>query len=174
MYDFTRAFHILFRRAVAYHTKDLKDLGCNSGYIPYLMCVESCPGITQDGVAEKISVDKSTVAKMIRRLVEEGYIARSVDGDDKRAYNLSITAKGEGILPQVHASAHKFNRHLTRTSPRWRRRFWRCCSTSYAINEGKTRRIKNACGHLPVALIGRFTIGFLEHKHFRRWSPCSV
>lgn len=114
MYDLTRAFHILFRRAVTFHTHDLKDLGCNSGYIPYLMNIEAYPDITQDGVAENTGLDKSTVAKMIRRLVDEGCITRSVDDGDKRAYNLHIAAKGREVLPMVRASAQKFNRHLTR------------------------------------------------------------
>ena len=53
------------------------------------------PGISQDGVAKDLKMDKSSVAKIVMKAVKEGYITRQVNQEDHREYQLYITSLGE-------------------------------------------------------------------------------
>ena len=53
------------------------------------------PGISQDGVAKDLKMDKSSVAKIVMKGVKEGYITRQVNQEDRREYQLYITPLGE-------------------------------------------------------------------------------
>lgn len=53
------------------------------------------PGISQDGVAKDLKMDKSSVAKIVMKAVKVGYITRQVNQEDHREYQLYITPLGE-------------------------------------------------------------------------------
>lgn len=53
------------------------------------------PGISQDGVARTLKMDKSSVAKIVMKTVKEGYLIRKVNQEDHREYQLYLTPLGE-------------------------------------------------------------------------------
>ena len=53
------------------------------------------PGISQDGVARTLKMDKSSVAKIVMKTVREGYLIRKVNQEDHREYQLYLTPLGE-------------------------------------------------------------------------------
>ncbi|WP_425073583.1 MarR family winged helix-turn-helix transcriptional regulator [Sagittula sp. S175] len=59
------------------------------------------PGIDQASVAANIANDRATIGGVIDRLVQKGWVARSVSQRDRRARELSLTAEGEAIFLQV-------------------------------------------------------------------------
>ena len=63
------------------------------------------PGADQAFVAEKIGYDRATIGGVIDRLVKKGWMSRVVSQQDRRARELSLTAKGlsvrETLLPIV-------------------------------------------------------------------------
>lgn len=56
------------------------------------------PGTDQAGLAEAISKDRATVGAVADRLEQKGLVRRDVNAQDKRAWKLSLTAKGEEVL----------------------------------------------------------------------------
>jgi DNA-binding MarR family transcriptional regulator len=52
------------------------------------------PGAGQAFVAEMIGYDRATIGGVIERLVKKGWVRRVVSEQDRRAFELSLTAKG--------------------------------------------------------------------------------
>ena len=61
----------------------------------------------QETVAETLNLDKATVGRAIVKLMKEGYVSRSRDQNDKRAYILRITAKGKELEPIIKKISSK-------------------------------------------------------------------
>lgn len=67
--------------------------------IPIIIQVVSANGISQNEVVSLLSMEKSVIAKAIRKLVEDGYIEHKINPRDKRAYDLYPTEKAMSIYP---------------------------------------------------------------------------
>ncbi|MCC8189124.1 MAG: MarR family transcriptional regulator [Planctomycetes bacterium] len=91
----------------------LKQLGLNVGQFPHLMCVCSNPGLTQDQIALKTKTDKSTVAKMVKQLVDAGFLTRKDNTEDKRSYFVFPTQKALDAYPEIAAEKRKWHAILT-------------------------------------------------------------
>ena len=52
-------------------------------------------GISQEELTEKLSIDKGTTARSIKKLEKEGFIIRVKDEHDKRAYKIYLTDKSK-------------------------------------------------------------------------------
>lgn len=59
------------------------------------------PGISQDGVAQALIIDKSSVAKIISKAQKEKLIRRKVNEKDKRSYHLYLTDKGNKVMQEI-------------------------------------------------------------------------
>ena len=55
------------------------------------------PGADQAFVAEMIGYDRATIGGVIDRLVKKAWVRRVVSEQDRRARELSLTAKGNGV-----------------------------------------------------------------------------
>lgn len=51
-------------------------------------------GVSQDTIARKLKMDKSSVAKIVTKAVKEGYLTRETNPKDRREYRLMITDAG--------------------------------------------------------------------------------
>ena len=71
--------------------------------LPFLLCNKR--GMKQKEIADEIRVSPSTLSEMINRLVEDGYVERKADEDDRRAKTLFLTEEGkkraEYMLTQI-------------------------------------------------------------------------
>ena len=71
--------------------------------LPFLLCMKR--GMKQKEIADEIRVSPSTLSEMINRLVEDGYVERKADEDDRRAKTLFLTEAGkeraEYMLAQI-------------------------------------------------------------------------
>ena len=52
------------------------------------------PGSGQAFIAEVIGYDKATIGGVIDRLIKKGWVRRVISEEDRRAFELSLTAKG--------------------------------------------------------------------------------
>lgn len=63
-----------------------------------LDAIHAHPAIDQARVAEMIAYDRATIGGVIERLEQKGWIRRVVSERDRRARELSLTAKGKRVL----------------------------------------------------------------------------
>ncbi len=62
--------------------------------------------ITLNDAAALIGVDKSSLSRMVQRLVERELVIRS-EGNDRRSLSLSLTATSKELVPKLAALADK-------------------------------------------------------------------
>nr|WP_122013063.1 MarR family transcriptional regulator [Maliibacterium massiliense] len=96
-----------------YFSKCFEHLGLTGGQ--YLFIINICldRGITQDQLADKLAMNKSTIARVVAQLEEGGFLLRRSNENDKRVYNLYPTEKATAMLPQIVDIIQQWNDCLT-------------------------------------------------------------
>jgi DNA-binding MarR family transcriptional regulator len=57
-------------------------------------------GVTLNEAAAQVGVDKSSLSRMVERLVQKRLVNRT-EGDDRRSLGLTLTAAGKKLVPQL-------------------------------------------------------------------------
>jgi DNA-binding MarR family transcriptional regulator len=57
-------------------------------------------GVTLNEAAAQVGVDKSSLSRMVERLVQKGLVNRT-QGDDRRSVGLTLTPAGKKLVPQL-------------------------------------------------------------------------
>jgi len=82
-----------------------------------LAAVAADEGLTQTDLVRATGIDRSTLADMIARMIEKGYLGRERSIVDARAKTVSLTAKGRDALgetaPRVAGADARIMGHLT-------------------------------------------------------------
>ncbi len=109
-------------------TKDLAAIGrylrrCRHQYMaPFglksihaRLLIEVCenPGISQDGLGQKLGFDKSNITRQAAFLEEAGYLTRK-QGQDKRVLALYPTDKTAQLLPGLQEAMQEWEHSLLR------------------------------------------------------------
>lgn len=66
-----------------------------------LVAVYQQPGLSQNALADRLFMDRNTVAEMVRRLAANGLVRRVPAPDDQRAYELVLAPAGAALLERV-------------------------------------------------------------------------
>jgi DNA-binding MarR family transcriptional regulator len=109
----TREIAHLARDIDLYLSKKLDKYNMGSGQFKIFINIAKNEGICQDKLAEKLGVDKTTITKSIKKLIENNYVIREKDEKDKRYYKLYISEKGRKIHPEIKNILDKINKELT-------------------------------------------------------------
>jgi len=96
-----RYISILHRYGQIYLDKELKKYNIGSGQFHILEVLYYYDGISQEEIGRFLRQNKSTTAKNIKKLVEEGYVIRKVDRSDRRAYRIFLTKNAQKIKPLI-------------------------------------------------------------------------
>jgi DNA-binding MarR family transcriptional regulator len=59
------------------------------------------PGIDQNGLAERLNIDRNTTSVLVEQLANKGLVERLVNKEDRRARVLSLTANGEKLYARL-------------------------------------------------------------------------
>jgi DNA-binding MarR family transcriptional regulator len=65
-----------------------------------LRTLYDCGGVTLNEAAARVGVDKSTLSRMVERLVQRGLVNRT-EGDNRRSVGLTLTPTGKKLVPQL-------------------------------------------------------------------------
>jgi DNA-binding MarR family transcriptional regulator len=96
-----RWISLLHRYGHMYVGKQLKRYSMGKGHYIILNALYKKDGARQEQLADYLKIDKGTIAKVIKKLEDEGYIVRIVDEKDKRAYNVYLTEKALVVKPMI-------------------------------------------------------------------------
>ncbi|WP_319416387.1 MarR family winged helix-turn-helix transcriptional regulator [Marispirochaeta aestuarii] len=92
-----RYISILYRFSQIHIAQQLKPHKIGSGQYPFIFSVCRNPGINQDGLSERLLIDKGTTAKAVKILEAGGFLRREQDPADRRVYRLYATPEGEEL-----------------------------------------------------------------------------
>ena len=62
-------------------------------------------GITQQMLADQLNLDKSTTSRLVGQLVDQRWVTRSVNPQNRRETQLSLTPQGRRVLAEVSEAA---------------------------------------------------------------------
>jgi DNA-binding MarR family transcriptional regulator len=92
--DIGRLTSAIYRAGTSILNDRLKDLDIKSGQIPFLYAITMKEGMSQLELAEKASVSKSAITKVVNLLAAKDYVRRETDPDDQRIWRLYLTDRG--------------------------------------------------------------------------------
>ena len=73
--------------------------GLTAAQVPVIILACKKPGISQNDVVEEVGLEKSVVAKTIGKLMDMGFLTRTQNAKDKRAFDLFPTEKAQEVYP---------------------------------------------------------------------------
>ncbi|PKK95075.1 MAG: hypothetical protein CVV60_03110 [Tenericutes bacterium HGW-Tenericutes-5] len=79
----------------------LKELPISRSEAPYLKVIYKNEQIKMNDLIAKFFFHKSHTTRVIKSLVADGYVIKTVDPDDKRGFVLSITDKGKAVALKI-------------------------------------------------------------------------
>lgn len=112
MSEIIRDITEIARCGVQYRTDRLASVGLKSIHASYLVQICANPGISQDGLARRIFINKSNVARQAAALEEQGFIERRASEADKRVMELYPTEKALEVLPLVREVFQSWEAHI--------------------------------------------------------------
>lgn len=100
---------IAYRFAMVFFKNRMAELGLHQSHHSVLITLYKNEGISQEKLSQLLKVDKATITRSIRKLLEDGFIERRQDKNDKRSYLLYITQKGRDIEPDIENMFREWN-----------------------------------------------------------------
>ena len=112
-----------------------------------LAALENNDGVSQTALVEMTGIDRSTLAEMVRRMLERALVSRERTEKDARANAVAITAAGRKALRAARSAADRAERRLLDSlAPADRARFIKALAVIASAGEafaangaGKTR-----------------------------------
>lgn len=99
----------LYRGFNSYLKANIDFPGLGSGQIPILMGLSQSERISQDELARQINIDRTTLNRTIRPLIQHGYIHCQPNLQDRRANSVTLTVKGRSILSEIRTILNRWN-----------------------------------------------------------------
>jgi len=90
---FGRYISMLTKYTHSYFDHELKSTSLGRGDFAHIMRLYEKDSVTQDYLSKKICVDKGSTAKVIKRLLDLGYVTREINPEDKRSNLIRLTEK---------------------------------------------------------------------------------
>lgn len=95
MSDILREIGIIARALSSISNIEFKEINLNKGQYLFLSRIAENPGIINDDLADLTKVDRTVVAKSVKKLENEGFIIKENDPDNKKIRHLFLTEKGQ-------------------------------------------------------------------------------
>ena len=88
------------RLGIAYARERIDDPKLST--VQYKVCVTiyNEPGLSQDAVSRELGMDKSSIAKLIAKLMSDDVVYRTTNPKDHREYQLYLTEKGQALTQE--------------------------------------------------------------------------
>jgi len=99
----------LHRRQTSIFNNRLKDFEISYGDHSYLFIINGNPGLSQNELTKYLSNNKATTAKILKRLVEKGFVIKEVDENDKRGNKLFLGEKGKEKVEELRGEVVEYS-----------------------------------------------------------------
>jgi DNA-binding MarR family transcriptional regulator len=111
-----RSFSHLLKRAVQYSVHCYNDEAGKSGLthrqFTVLAAVDAHEGKSQTELVKITGIDRSTLADMVARLMEQGHVQRRRTKEDARTNSVRLTPQGKKMLRSAQAGAEDVDKQM--------------------------------------------------------------
>ncbi|KAF0340543.1 MarR family winged helix-turn-helix transcriptional regulator [Pediococcus acidilactici] len=101
MEDILRVIGSIARELDSIANVEFKEINLTKGQFLYLARVCENPGIIQGELAELLRVDRTTAARALRKLEDQGLISRQFTAGNQKIKRLYPTEKGRSVYPII-------------------------------------------------------------------------
>ena len=91
---------------------EFRDLELARGQYLYLVRIGEQPGIIQEELSDLLKVDRSTVARSVKKLADKGFIRELTDSSNQKIKKWILTEKGQALYPFI-LSEHAYSEKTT-------------------------------------------------------------
>lgn len=105
MSKFMKMLNNISRSQAIYRHERIPAKDLHSGHYAFVLAICREPGRSQEELARELCINKSTVARHLTYLEENGYICRKSLPQDKRQFSVHPTEKMLSVLPQVRKAS---------------------------------------------------------------------
>ena len=99
--DVFKSMSQIYRKTQMYLNERIRSLGLTSGQAPFILLTCEHGTVAQHCFCGYLDMDKSTVAKMLGRLEQEGYVSRRPNEKDGRSTDVTPTQKAREVYPKL-------------------------------------------------------------------------
>lgn len=103
MASFLKNITLISHSATLFRDGKLKSYGLTGYQAKYILAVCKDEGISQDGLAKNLFVNKSNVTRQMSALEELGFVERRQSEEDKRVVRLYPTARAKELMPVIQS-----------------------------------------------------------------------
>jgi DNA-binding MarR family transcriptional regulator len=97
---------------MALFAEETTPLDLTSVQYAALNMIQELPGIDQASLSDMIAFDKTTLVKVLDRLVEKGLITRTRSETDRRVNHLHATTRGGQLLREIHPMLDRSDKRI--------------------------------------------------------------
>ncbi|MFA6808154.1 MAG: MarR family transcriptional regulator [Eubacteriales bacterium] len=90
---------VLYRMDRNFYAKKLSEYGLGTSDLAVLLQISYFNELSQDQISTNIIIDKTSISKITKKLLNIGYIYMVRDKNDKRVHRLGLTLKGQKVIP---------------------------------------------------------------------------
>ena len=112
---YSRPGHLIRRLnqiSMALFFEETAPLDLTSVQYAALNMIQEVPDIDQASLSNMIAFDKTTIVKVLDRLVEKGLITRTRSQTDRRLNHLNVTPKGSRLLKEIHPMLDRSDKRI--------------------------------------------------------------
>ncbi|PPA69743.1 MarR family winged helix-turn-helix transcriptional regulator [Jeotgalibacillus proteolyticus] len=95
-------------------SKTFDQFGLGRGQVKFLMALFEQNDQTQEQIATVLKMDKTTTARAVRKLEDEGYVTRRPHPTDRRSQIVSLTEKAFEMEPLIRSILEEWTTALTK------------------------------------------------------------
>lgn len=99
---------IINRRRSIYINDSIKETGINAGQVPILIILLEKKELCQNEISQYYKIDKSSIAKSIKKLEEKELVTRKINNSNRRKNIISLTEKGKEIAIKIRKKDEKW------------------------------------------------------------------
>jgi len=108
-----RWFLLIHRSRHAFLRDRFRHLDVEPRLLPLLRRLSGPERLRQEDLSAESGLDKSTIARAVRRLIALGYVTREPCPEDRRAYHLMLTERARRLIPELDAAMEEWAAGLT-------------------------------------------------------------
>ncbi len=101
MIDILREIGMIDRALDSIANIEFKQIDLARGQYLYVVRIYEHPGIISEQLSNLIKVDRTTIARAVKKLEKSGFIERKSDPTNKKIKRLYVTQKGKEIYPFI-------------------------------------------------------------------------
>lgn len=103
--------HNISKNQLKYLNLRLADLDLGHE-IRYVMIIYDNPNLSQDDLVNFSGQSKGNIAKIVKKLEDNGYVKREINPHNRRKYMLKTTSKANELVPKIRQISREWEREV--------------------------------------------------------------